>query len=91
MGKWYRRNARNSWLFKFNPWDTGNEAVFPLSRGNYVIASQHWDDGTKVDAGAITFANGKTGITGTIDSSNSLVGKIDSEMTGKYGVLDRQQ
>ncbi|MEO6830944.1 MAG: hypothetical protein ABI169_02005 [Chitinophagaceae bacterium] len=64
----------------------GNEGVFPLSNGNYVIASQHWDDGTKVDVGAVTFANGKTGITGNINSSNSLIGNIDSEMIGKYGV-----
>jgi hypothetical protein len=45
-----------------------------LSNGNYVVASAYWDNGSVVDAGAVTLGNGTTGITGAVSSSNSLVG-----------------
>ena len=31
----------------------GNNSVFPLSNGNYVVVSPIWDNGSAVDAGAV--------------------------------------
>lgn len=47
--------------------------VTPLANGNYVVGSPSWDNGPLVDAGAATWGNGTTGITGTISAANSLV------------------
>ncbi|MEQ9070492.1 MAG: hypothetical protein RLO18_27405, partial [Gimesia chilikensis] len=61
-----------------------------LTNGNYVITSPFWNNpngmgpyGIAYAAGAVTFANGSTGITGTISESNSLVGtSIDDSVGG---------
>jgi len=49
---------------------------------NYVVVSDGWN----VDRGAVTFGNGTTGITGTISSSNSLVGSISGDFVGSHGI-----
>ncbi len=48
----------------------GEGGVTALTNGNYVVVSQSWNDGQ----GAITWANGTTGITGAVSAANSLVG-----------------
>ncbi|MFN6053127.1 MAG: hypothetical protein ACK47R_20045, partial [Planctomycetia bacterium] len=55
-----------------------------LSNGNYVVVSQSWDNGTVVNAGAVTLGNGITGITGAVSSSNSLVGTNAFDQIGSY-------
>lgn len=45
-----------------------------LPNGNYLSLAQDWDNGATPDVGAVTFAIGTIGITGTINSSNSLIG-----------------
>ncbi len=62
--------------------DNGISAVTALSNGNYVVASFNWDNGTIVDAGAVTFGNGTTGVSGVITSSNSLVGSTENDNVG---------
>lgn len=52
----------------------GEYAITALSNGNYVVANATWDDGGIADAGAFTLGNGTTGVTGTIDSTNSIIG-----------------
>ena len=52
----------------------GTVGVVVLNNGNYVVSSPYWDNGAVVDAGAATWANGMTGIVGTVDGNNSLVG-----------------
>jgi hypothetical protein len=52
--------------------------VTTLSNGNYVIASPDWNSGR----GAVTWADGATGITGTISSDNSLVGTSPGDRVG---------
>ncbi|WP_417385744.1 hypothetical protein [Gimesia sp.] len=59
-------------------------AVTALSNGNYVVSSRNWDNGSVVDAGAVTFGDGTTGVTGTISTSNSLVGSSDNDQVGGY-------
>lgn len=56
--------------------------VWILSNGNYLVQSNYWDNGTVVDAGAVTWGNGMTGITGTVSSENSLVGSTNNDSIG---------
>jgi hypothetical protein len=58
---------------------SGN-GIAALSNGNYVVSSPIWDNGTVVDAGAATWGNGTTGISGTINSINSLVGTTAGDL-----------
>ena len=55
-----------------------------LNNGNYVVGSLFWDRGSIENAGASTFVNGTTGITGVISSSNSLVGSTANDKVGGY-------
>ena len=48
-----------------------------LPNGNFVLESRNWDNGSEVDAGAVTFVNGTTGITGEVSAMNSLVGSFN--------------
>ncbi len=52
----------------------GSAGVTALSNGNYVVSSPFWDNGPALDAGAATWGNGTTGVSGVISSVNSLVG-----------------
>jgi hypothetical protein len=58
----------------------GLYGVTELSNGNYVVVNVYWDNGGTADAGAVTWGDGKTGVSGVISSANSLVGS----MTGAY-------
>ncbi len=52
----------------------GNGGVTTLTNGNYVVNSPFWDNGTVVDAGAVTWGDGTKGISGAITAANSLIG-----------------
>lgn len=54
-------------------------SVFALSSGNYVFRSQSWH----TSAGAVTFGNGTTGVSGVVSSANSLVGTAAFEGIGQ--------
>ncbi|MCF7787314.1 MAG: IPT/TIG domain-containing protein [Prosthecobacter sp.] len=56
--------------------------VRALSNGNYVVNSSNWDNGAVVDAGAVTWGSGTTGVVGAVSSSNSLVGSTASDQVG---------
>lgn len=60
----------------------GNSSIVVLTNGNYVIASSNWDNGTFIDAGAVTWGSGSMGVNGTINSSNSLVGTKANDRVG---------
>lgn len=53
-----------------------------LSNGDYVARTSYWDNGSIVDAGALTWADGHRGIAGTISPSNSLVGSTAGDKVG---------
>jgi hypothetical protein len=59
--------------------------VYELAGGNYVVASSDWDNGAVTDAGAVTWGNGATGITGTVSSVNSVVGSSNGDHIGDVG------
>jgi hypothetical protein len=55
--------------------------VTALTNGNYVVDSPDWGGGK----GAVTWANGTTGISGTISADNSLVGSSPFDHVGALG------
>lgn len=64
-----------------------DEPILTLTNGNYVVQSRYWDNGSTPDVGAITWGNGNSGITGTISSSNSLIGSTAGDGTGFSRVI----
>src|SRR5262249_25941184 len=62
----------------------GDLGVRALSNGNYVVASPFWDNGTAIDAGAVTWGSGTTGVSGLISSTNSLVGSSPGDAVGYH-------
>jgi len=73
--------AANS-LVGSTAFDFGGNSVTALSNGNYVVRSPNWNNGTVVDAGAVTFGSGVSGIVGVITAANSLVGSTASDFVG---------
>ena len=57
----------------------GNDGVTALANGNYVVSSSRFPNGVIVEAGATTWGNGTTGISGTVSAANSLVGTQNFE------------
>jgi Repeat of unknown function (DUF5650)/Secretion system C-terminal sorting domain len=64
----------------------GSGHVTALSNGNYVVGSQDWDNGAAIDAGAVTWGSGTTGVVGFVSSSNSLVGSQINDQVGLGGI-----
>jgi Repeat of unknown function (DUF5650)/Secretion system C-terminal sorting domain len=62
------------------------QRVQVLSNGNYLVRSVNWDNGAAVDAGAVTWGDGATGVSGVINAANSLVGSTSNDQVGYYGV-----
>lgn len=56
--------------------------MYALSNGNYVVLSNGWDSATLANVGAITWANGATGLTGRISPDNSRVGARANDSYG---------
>lgn len=54
--------------------EVGSGGVTALTNGNYVVHNFNWDNGLAPNAGAATWGNGTTGITGPVTAANSLVG-----------------
>lgn len=57
-----------------------------LTNGNYVVASPDWANGSTTGAGAVTWASGKTGLSGTVSAANSLVGSVANDVVGSNGI-----
>ncbi len=51
------------------------DSITHLSNGNYVVASPNWSDGR----GAVTWANGSTGVRGSVSDANSFVGSYPGD------------
>ena len=60
--------------------------VIPLTNGNYVVRSPNWNDGATTDAGAATWGNGTTGISGPVSTTNSLHGSTNNDQVSSVGV-----
>jgi hypothetical protein len=64
----------------------GRNGIVVLGNGNYVVLSPMWDNGAIVDAGAVTFGSGVSGISGVVSQTNSLVGSRANDQLGEFGV-----
>ena len=60
----------------------GYPLVVPLTNGNYVVSSSDWEGASGINRGAVTWANGNTGLTGVVSAVNSLIGDFDYEFVG---------
>lgn len=65
----------------------GNWGITVLANGNFVVESRDWDNGPVVDAGAVTFVNGTTGLSGTVSAANSLTGVRANDRIGSVSPL----
>lgn len=61
--------------------------VVALSNGNYVVRSAFWDDGATANVGAVTWANGTTGLDGSPTAGNSWIGATSDDQIGSAGIL----
>jgi hypothetical protein len=59
----------------------GRGGVTALTNGNYVVSSPAWNGGI----GAATWADGTTGITGSVSADNSLIGPGSGSVGGSGG------
>ena len=68
--------------------NVGFSGVTALTNGNYVVSSPNWDNTSPpaADAGAVTWGNGSTGISGPVSATNSLVGSSAGDQVGTAGV-----
>jgi Repeat of unknown function (DUF5650) len=62
----------------------GSGGITVLKNGNYVISSPSWANG----AGAVTWVNGSTGLSGVVSAENSLVGGATNSEVGVVGALE---
>ncbi|MEN0048397.1 MAG: T9SS type A sorting domain-containing protein, partial [Bacteroidota bacterium] len=65
----------------------GSSGIKVLSNGNFVISSPQWNNGNNDNAGAVTWGNATTGVSGVVSSSNSLVGSTANDRVGLVFVL----
>ncbi len=69
-------------LIGSNSGDKVGTVITALTNGNYVVGSPSWKNGSVATAGAATWGDGTSGVTGTISSSNSLVGSNTGDQVG---------
>ena len=93
-------SANNS-LIGTNAGDhVGREGVIALANGNYLVGSTQWVNEVGQHAGALTWGNGQTGVSGNISAANSMVGgsewagvgsltSVAALTNGNYVVHDR--
>ncbi|MBA3470509.1 MAG: hypothetical protein H0T53_12795, partial [Herpetosiphonaceae bacterium] len=60
----------------------GYYGALVLANGNYVIRSPFWRNGSAIKAGAVTWGSATTGVAGTINLTNSLVGSSAEDGVG---------
>ena len=67
--------------------------ITELTNGNFVFSSPNWDAPGLPEAGAVTWVNGVTGLSGMVSASNSLIGTGYAQITaltnGNYVVGNR--
>ncbi len=67
--------------------NVGSGGLTLLNNGNYLVTSLNWDSGTVSNVGAVTWGSGLTGVSGTVSSSNSLVGSASGDQVGSQPTL----
>ena len=60
--------------------EVGSNGVVTLEGGNYVVISSDWDNGAATNAGAVTFGNGTSGVSGAVSDQNGC----DRRSAGRF-------
>ncbi|HCO27014.1 MAG: hypothetical protein CME31_22130 [Gimesia sp.] len=81
-------SAANSLVGSTGSDNVGLYGVTALANGNYVVNSYAWENGAVANAGAVTFGNGMTGVSGVVSATNSLVGSTESDLVGEDGITE---
>jgi hypothetical protein len=69
--------------------DLAGRTIRSLANGNALVIAPNWDNQSLINAGAVTFIDGKTGARGPIDASNSLIGAAaNAEVDFSRVILD---
>ncbi|PHS06085.1 MAG: hypothetical protein COA78_14720, partial [Blastopirellula sp.] len=79
-------NAQNSLVGSTAGDQVGISGVTALTNGNYVVRTSRWDNSTVINAGAVTWGSGSSGISGVVNAQNSLVGSTAFDLVGNSGV-----
>ncbi|MFN8954474.1 MAG: filamentous hemagglutinin N-terminal domain-containing protein, partial [Burkholderiales bacterium] len=79
-------SATNSLVGSTASDSVGSGGITALSNGNYVVRSSNWRNGANANAGAVTWGDGKTGISGAVSAANSLVGSTANDGVGNGGI-----
>ncbi len=67
--------------------DWVGEDVIALENGNYVVNNFDWDNGGIINAGAVTWGNGVSGVKGVVSAANSLVGSQANDQVGEGDLI----
>jgi len=67
--------------------NVGDAQILVLHNGNFVVSSQQWNNGSALAAGAVTWIDGTTGLSGVVSAQNSLVGSSTGDFIGDYNGL----
>ncbi len=70
----------------YEPPITGGSLITRFFNGDYVVTSPYWDNGSAIDAGAVTWGSGSSGVRGVISPTNSLVGSTSGDFVGTRGI-----
>ncbi len=83
VGAVYLYHADGSLVSKLTGSSTGDAigSVVALPNGNFVVTSP-WNNGGIAHAGAVTWVNGITGLSGVVSTANSLVGTHTDDGVG---------
>jgi len=78
-------SAGNSLIGSTSGDSVGEFGVIALRNGHYVVRSPSWHRGGKTE-GAVTWADGDTGLVAVVSADNSLVGTRGGDLVGSGGV-----
>ncbi|MDR3388332.1 MAG: hypothetical protein P4L92_14885 [Rudaea sp.] len=67
--------------------NVGSGGVVVIGDGNFVVRSPAWNNIGAAAAGAVTWVNGTTGLSGVVSASNSLIGTTAGDQIGQYDVM----
>lgn len=64
--------------------EVGGGRIVVLATGHFVVSSPGWNNASAADAGAVTWIDATTGLSGVVSAQNSLVGSSANDTVGGY-------
>ena len=65
----------------------GSGGIVVVGAGHFVVISPYWSNGSSLNAGAVTWVNGSSGLNGPVTVGNSLVGSVQDDLVGSTGSM----